>query len=173
MKSEREPLNFSIIKNKTKMKNLLLVTALMLSVVSYGQWKTLEYTDDFGDPTGETFQMFQCKGLFSNSATTNSDCGFLVKHDIGSPSYSVIIFPYNRTNRESFIKGTFQDIKLKTPSGIKELSAFVSKGGVVYFSNEDYFSFDNAISDPGDYIFLLNYVSSYTESKYSFKFTIN
>ena len=122
MKSEREPLNFSIIKNKTKMKNLLLVTALMLSVVSYGQWKTLEYTDDFGDPTGKTFQVFQCKGLFSNSATTNSDCGFAVKHDANSPSYSVIIYPYNRNNRESFIEGTFQNVKLKTPSGIKEVS---------------------------------------------------
>ncbi len=153
------------------MKNLLLATVLILSGISYGQWDTYEYKDDFGDPTGNTFDAFQVVGLFSNSATTNGDCGFVFKHDVGE-SYTVIIYPYNRTTTERFIKGTFQTVKIKTPTGIEKIETFVSKGGDIFFSDENYKDLHSIISIPGEYVFLLNYENDYSTSKYMFTFTI-
>ena len=72
---------------------------MMLTLTTLAQWETEYYVDDFGEPTGESFQYFDVVGVFSNSATTNSDCGFLIKHDEGD-NYSVSIYPYNRTTRE-------------------------------------------------------------------------
>ena len=151
------------------MKNLLLATVLMLSSISYGQWKTYEYKDEFGDLTGDTFEAFQASGIFSNSATTNSECGFLFKHDVDQ-SYTIVIYPYNGSTSERFVDNTFQVVKIKTDDGIKTIQAFVTDRGEVYFSRESYTELRDIISKPGDYFFLLNYEDDYSDSRYRFKF---
>lgn len=154
------------------MKNLLSITLLLLSLTTHAQWKAHEYVDDFGDPTGEKFQYFQTTGTFSNSATTNSDCGFLVKHDEGE-TYSVSLYPYNRNSKERFTESTFQTIKLKTPSGkIEEIGTFAAESGTLLFSDDDYGNFNNAISEKGKYIFVLKYEGKYSSSSYRFDFEI-
>jgi len=137
------------------MKQLFLSIALAMTGVSYAQWNTEYYVDDFGDKTNETFEYFDVVGVFTNSATTNSDCGFFVKHDGQTKSYTISIYPYNRKSKESWISSTFQEIKLKQ------------------LSEEDYPIFKDAISQSGDYTFLLNYEGKYTESRYKFNFTID
>jgi len=154
------------------MKNLLLVSVLLLSVVSYAQWETYEYKDEFGDPTGNTFEVFQVVGLFSNSVAIDEDCGFVFKHDVGE-AYTVIIYPYNRTSHERFVEATFQLLKIKTANGVEEVEAFVSRKGEVFFGNNNYTTLYNIISKPGEYTILLNYENNYTESKYIFSFVID
>lgn len=53
------------------MKKLLLILMLMLSVVSFGEWKTGDFVDDFGDPTGEKYISFITDGSTNNSAIQN------------------------------------------------------------------------------------------------------
>jgi hypothetical protein len=156
------------------MKQLFLSIALAMTGVSYAQWNTEYYVDEFGEKTNETFEYFDVVGVFTNSATTNSDCGFFVKHDGNEGSYTISIYPYNRDSRESWTSNTFQDIKLKKPSGdVETLSGFCYKKGQVLFSEEDYPIFKDAISQSGDYTFLLKYNGKYSESSYKFKFTID
>ena len=156
------------------MKQLFLSIALAMTGVSYAQWNTEYYVDEFGEKTNETFYYFDVVGVFSNSATTNSDCGFFVKRDDNEGSYTISIYPYNRDSRESWTSSTFQDIKLKKPSGdVETLSGFCYKKGQVLFSEEDYPIFKEAISQSGDYTFLLKYDGNYSESSYKFNFTID
>jgi hypothetical protein len=156
------------------MKQLFLSIALAMTGVSYAQWNTEYYVDEFGEKTNETFYYFDAVGVFSNSATTNSDCGFFVKRDDDEGSYTISIYPYNRDSRESWTSSTFQDIKLKKPSGdVETLSGFCYKKGQVLFSEEDYPIFKDAISQSGDYTFLLKYNGKYSESSYKFNFTID
>jgi hypothetical protein len=154
------------------MKNLLLILVLLSSMASYAQWETYEYKDEFGDPTGNTFEVFQITGLFSNSVAVNEDCGFVFKHDVGE-AYTIIIYPYNGMNHERFVEATFQLLKVKTPNGVKEVEAFVSRKGEVFFGNNNYTTLYNIISKPGEYTILLDYENNYTESKYIFSFVID
>lgn len=145
---------------------------MMLTFTTLAQWETEYYVDDFGEPTGESFQYFDVVGVFSNSATTNSDCGFLIKHDEGD-NYSVSIYPYNRTTRESWINSSYQTVMLKTPSGeVKDIKSFCYKKGMVLFSDDEYPIFKDAISKSGYYTFLLKYTNDYSEAKYKFNFTL-
>ena len=156
------------------MKQLFLSIALAMTGVSYAQWNTEYYVDEFGEKTNETFYYFDAVGVFSNSATTNSDCGFFVKRDDDEGSYTISIYPYNRDSRESWTSSTFQDIKLKKPSGdVETLSGFCYKKGQVLFSEEDYPILKDAISQSGEYTFLLKYDGKYSESSYKFNFTID
>jgi hypothetical protein len=156
------------------MKQLILCASMMLTFTTLAQWETEYYVDDFGDRTGETFEFFDVVGVFSNSATTNSDCGFFVKHDKDAESYTISIYPYNRKSRESWTSNTFQDVKLKQPSGdVETLSAFCYKKGQILFSEEDYPIFKDAISQSGEYTLLLKYKGKYSESSYKFNFTID
>ena len=95
------------------MKQLFFSIALAMTGVSYAQWKTEYYVDDFGEPTEDTFEYFDAIGVFSNSATTNSECGYFIKHDRNQEIYSISIYPYNRSSKESWVGSTFQDVKLK------------------------------------------------------------
>jgi len=47
-------------------------------------WETLNYNDDFGDPTGDKFIQNSIKGSFSNSATSYSDLYAKVRIDKNS-----------------------------------------------------------------------------------------
>tara|TARA_R110002110_G_scaffold171114_8_gene373392 strand:+ start:1126 stop:1590 length:465 start_codon:yes stop_codon:yes gene_type:complete len=154
------------------MKQLFLFASMMLSVTAYSQWKTDTYVDDFGEETGEEFQYFHVDGIFSNSATTNSTCGFFLKHSDGE-LYSVTIYPYNRDVRERWTESTYQDIKLKTPSGeVKTIAGFCYKKGLVLFSDQDYQVFKDAIVEEGEYTFLLKHNTKYSHSSYRFKFKV-
>lgn len=154
------------------MKQLILCASMMLTLTTLAQWETEYYVDDFGEPTGETFEYFDVVGVFSNSATTNSECAFIVKHDKGE-SYSVSIYPYNGSRRESWINSTYQTVMLKTPSGeIKDIKSFCYKKGIVLFSDDEYPIFKDAIAKSGAYTFLLKYEDDYSEAKYKFNFTL-
>jgi len=156
------------------MKQLFFSIALAMTGVSYAQWKTEYYVDDFGEPTEDTFEYFDAIGVFSNSATTNSECGYFIKHDRDQEIYSISIYPYNRSSKESWVGSTFQNVKLKRPEGdVLTLNSFCYKKGRVIFSKEDYPLFKDAISEPGQYTFLLRYIGKYSESKYMFDFTID
>ena len=155
------------------MNFLILTTAVMLSVTSHSQWMTETYVDDFGEETGQDFQYFESVGIFSNSATTNSPCGFFIIHNEVEEMFSVSIYPYDRDNKESWTESTSQYIKIKTPSGkVKTVVGFCYEKGLVLFSDGDYKVFKKAISDKGDYTFLLNYEGEYSDNKYRFNFTI-
>tara|TARA_R100001440_G_scaffold39562_2_gene59040 strand:- start:3979 stop:4446 length:468 start_codon:yes stop_codon:yes gene_type:complete len=154
------------------MKQLILYASMMLTLTTLAQWETEYYVDDFGDKTGESFEYFDAVGVFSNSATTNSPCGFLIKHDEGD-NYSVSIYPYNRTTRERWINNSYQTVMIKIPSGeIREIKCFCYNKGMVLFSDDEYPLFNDAISKSGNYTFLMRYEDDYSESKYKFNFTI-
>ena len=114
----------------------------------------------------------QVEGLFTNSATTNSKCGFFIK-DTGT-GYTVSIYPYNNSSKERWVESTYQNVKIKTPSGgVLIINSFCYKKGVVLLSDEMYAEIKKTISEVGKYIFLLKYKSDYSESSYRFNFTID
>ena len=152
-------------------KNLLLVLVAVLSFSSMSsQWKTNYYVDDFGEKTKDSYESFTTQGTFSNSATTNGDAEYLlIKTD---KSITINVYEY-KSHLASDIKATFETVKVKTPSGVVKIeSVFFTKDGRLYFSKENYVTFEKAISGPGDYIMVFKRSSSYSSSSYKAKFTI-
>jgi hypothetical protein len=155
------------------MRNLVLVLVLLVAVTVNAQWNDGEYVDEFGDGTGETYQYQLVVGVFSNSATTNSECQYVMRIPDGEPMLLIDIYPYGNSSKENFIESTYQQGKLKSPTGVvTEHKVFVSKKGSFYFSKNNFDRWQEATLDAGEYTFACTVKSTYSESSYRFKFKL-
>ena len=142
----------------------------MLSVTAYSQWEIGNYVDEFGEKTEETFLHQTVSGTFSNSASTNAKCSYFIEHTKVEEVLAISIYPYGRSLKESFYDDTFQDVKIKKPSGeVVTIEAFCFKG-MIYFSEEEYVQLMDALKEKGEYKVAMTYNTDYAQSSYRFKF---
>ena len=72
--------------------------------------------------------------------------------------------------KESFYDDTFQDVKIKKPSGeLVTIEAFCFDG-MINFSEEEYVQLMDAIKERGEYKVSMKYKTDDTHSSYRFKF---
>ena len=152
------------------MKQLILFASVMLSVTVYSQWERGNYVDDFGEKTEEVFFHQTVSGTFSNSASTNAKCSYFIEHNKDGEMLFISIYPYGRSLKESFYDDTFQDVKIKKPSGeVVTIEAFCFDG-MIYFSEEEYVQLMDALKERGEYKVSMKYKTDDTHSSYRFKF---
>jgi len=152
------------------MKQLILFASMMLSVIAYSQWEIGNYVDDFGVETGEIFLHQTVMGVFSNSVTINSKCAYFLEHNKVDKRFAITIYPYARKSKETWYDDTFQDVKIKTPSGeVVVIEAFCFDG-MIYFSEEEYAQLMEAISERGEYTLAMKHKTDYSKSSYRFEF---
>ena len=76
------------------MKKVILLL-MFIPLVSFSQWQTIGTTDEFGDATGESLEVYQAKGTFSNSATTNSESVLTLKKQGDIIQFSITEYNYS------------------------------------------------------------------------------
>ena len=109
-------------------------------------------------------------GTFSNSASTNAKCHTLLSTIRDEEVLFISIYPYGRSSKESFYEDTFQDVKIKKPSGeVVTIEAFCFDG-MIYFSEEEYVQLMDALKERGEYKVSMKYKTDDTHSSYRFKF---
>lgn len=142
----------------------------MLSVTAYSQWEIGNYVDEFGEKTEETFLHQTVSGTFSNSASTNANCTYFIEHNKKEKVLGISIYPYDGNSKESFYEDTFQDVKIKKPSGeVVTIEAFCFEG-MINFIEEEYVQLMDALKEKGEYKVAMTYKTDYTQSSYRFKF---
>ena len=118
---------------------LVAITAIGWGQINYNKWEEVSITDEFGDLTGESVQRAWFEGVFSNSATSNSD--LVVKIiDYGS-ALLLELYEYARQPNASMgYKSTFGDISVKRADGtVETYRAFAPDSGGLYFDSNDEF----------------------------------
>ena len=152
------------------MKQLILFASVMLSLTAYSQWEIGNYVDEFGEETEERFLHQTVSGTFSNSATTNAKCAYFIEHNKKEKVLGISIYPYDGNSMESFYEDTFQDVKIKKPSGeLVTIEAFCFEG-IIYFDYEEYVQLMDALKEKGEYKVAMTYNTDSTQSSYRFKF---
>ena len=143
---------------------------MMLSVTAYSQWEVGNYVDEFGLKTGEVFVHQTVQGIFSNSATTNSKCSYFIEHDKKTNVFGITIYPYGGRSKETWFDDTFQEVKIKKPSGEVGVVEAFCFDGVIYFSEKEYTQLMEVMKERGEYRFAMRHKTDYSKSTYSFKF---
>ena len=152
------------------MKQLILFASVMLSVTAYSQWEIGNYVDEFGEETEERFLHQTVSGTFSNSESTNAKCTYFIEHNKKEKVLGISIYPYDGNSMESFYEDTFQDVKIKKPSGeLVTIEAFCFEG-IIYFDYEEYVQLMDALKEKGEYKVAMTYNTDSTQSSYRFKF---
>ena len=152
------------------MKPFILIVSMMLSVTTYSQWEVGNYLDEFGEPTEKTFFHQTVSGTFSNSESTNAKCTYFIEHNKDGEVLFISIYPYDRNSKESFYEDTFQDVKIKKPSGeLVTIEAFCFDG-MIFFGEEEYVQLMDALKERGEYKVSMKYNTDSTQSSYRFKF---
>ena len=156
------------------MKNLLLLSALLLSLTLSAQWNTNYYVDDFGDRTDKSYKSFMAEGTFSNSATTGSKAEYKFLHNEQDKTITLKIFEYGR-NLATSTTSVFTVVKIKTPSGevVKIKSVMFSKTGVLFFYKKGYDQLLKTMAISGDHIMVFEREGSYSSDSYKVKFSID
>jgi len=134
------------------MKKLVLLLGMvaftfsMNAQLNYDKWETVVTTDNFGDPTGESVSRIFGKGVFSNSATSNSE--LIVKFVDWGDAMTLDLYEYGRTPGASVsYKSVFGVINIKQDDGtVVQVKAFANKNGGLYFSDDDYVSLMEVIN---------------------------
>lgn len=118
---------------------LAAISAIGFSQINYNEWEEVPITDAFGDPTGESVQRAWFEGVFSNSATANSDLSVKVI-DYGT-AILIELYEYNRQPSASMgYESSFGDISVKRTDGsVEAYRAFAVDSGGLYFDSKDDF----------------------------------
>ncbi len=82
----------------------------------------------------------------------------------------ISIYPYGRSLKESFYEYTFQDLKIKSPSGKFVTIESFCFDGMIYFSEVEYVQLMDALKERGEYKVAMKYNTDDTHSSYRFKF---
>ena len=152
------------------MKSILIVLFLFSYLISYAQWEIGNYVDEFGEETEERFFHQTVSGTFSNSASTNAKCSYFIEHSKVEDALAISIYPYGRSSKETFYDDTFQDVKIKKPSGEVVTIETFCFDGMIYFSEEEYVQLMDALKEKGEYKVTMKYKTDSTHSRYRFKF---
>ena len=141
-----------------------------------GIWEVKYYVDDFQEPTDDGYVRSETiTGTFSNSATTNSECDFVLVVD----DWSITLFAYEYG--WSQVQGTFGDtsytVKIRTGNGDEfTASASLDKGDdriyIGLFDSETREKILSALQEGGKISFLLTESDAYGVAD-SYLFTID
>ncbi|TXD48135.1 hypothetical protein [Polaribacter sp. IC063] len=153
-------------------KTILTAVTILIVNLTFGQWTESFYVDEFGEPTTESYKYIISEdGTFSNSATQNSKlkCQFV----LGPESLTIKVFEYGSSLATS-TEGTFETVKIKTPSGVVGVvkRVFFTKSGSLYFSKKVFEQVEEILQEKGEYMMIFKKSSSYSESSYKINFTI-
>lgn len=134
-----------------------------------GFWALNHNVDEFGEKTNNKYLTLVGRGVFSNSATTNSNMFAILF--ITRTNYLIRLIEYSSHVVKDECSGTF---KLKDSDGVIHSGRFSNSedGYLSYnsFSNElNYINFIEILKKGGDLIFSGN-MGEYTTSNYIFKF---
>jgi len=152
------------------MKSILIPLFVLSYLISFAQWDIGHYLDDFGEETEERFLHQTVSGTFSNSESTNAKCTYFIEHNKKEKVLGISIYPYDGNSMESFYEDTFQDVKIKKPSGeLVTIEAFCFEG-IIYFDYEEYVQLMDALKEKGEYKVAMTYNTDSTQSSYRFKF---
>ena len=125
---------------------MVALTFSMNAQLNYDKWQTVVTTDNFGDPTGDSVSRIFGKGVFSNSATSNSE--LIVKFVNWGDAMTLSLYEYGSAPGASIsYKSAFGVINVKKDDGtIVKVKAFANKNGGLYFSDDDYTSLMEVIN---------------------------
>ena len=137
-----------------------------------GAWELKNYSDDFGEPTENKYLVLMGDGVFSNSATSNSQ--LRVVFFIDGDSFSFRLFEYGSspvkdddhvyTTRIKDSEGVVHDFRLWNSGQSGQI-------GPMSFSSEDYNKMLDILKKGGEIIVTMKY-SSYSDSDYRFKLDV-
>lgn len=103
------------------MKKYILILIALIPLLStsqveiqYDEWINIETKDSFGDATGEKSLVFFTKGVFSNSATSNSE--LLVRITDFKKQFHLNLFEYGKAPAAR-LNGLSPSIQIKTENG--------------------------------------------------------
>ena len=95
---------------------------------------------------------------------------YFIEHNKDGEVLFISIYPYGRNSMESFYEDTFQDVKIKKPSGqLVTIEAFCFDG-MIFFSEEEYVQLMDVLKEKGEYKVAMTYKTDYAQSSYRFKF---
>ncbi len=142
-----------------------------------GSWELKAFKDEFGEEGSEKYLLLRGKGVFSNSATTNSNMTAFFYAQEGGYGFKLVEYnshvvksddSYQYRIKDStgdvyemtlFNSETSGQMNVWLPSDMSKLEEILTKGGIITVSVRE----RNAYSTPDTYLFKLN-VSGYTEA---------
>lgn len=143
-------------------------------ILKTGNWELSSYENEFGESSDKKYLVLMGTGVFSNSATTNSDLTAILFVD--SANVSMRLVEYN----SSVVKDEMSfDLKVKQENGkISTFSLYNSSSGNIQFTNSDYFGkrYDdiiNILNEEGKILCSGVMSNSYSASSYQFSFDLN
>lgn len=138
-----------------------------------GAWELKRYSDSFGEETDDKYLVLMGDGVFSNSATTNSN--LKVVFFIDGNGFSFRLFEYGSSpvkdddatyvTRIKDSEGNVHDFRLWNSGQSGQIGSF-------YNRTEDYQKIVDILKKGGDIIVLMNY-SKYGQSDYRFKLNVD
>lgn len=138
-----------------------------------GAWELKRYSDSFGEETNDKYLVLMGDGVFSNSATTNSN--LKVVFFIDGNSFSFRLFEYGSSpvkdddatyvTRIKDSEGNVHDFRLWNSGQSGQIGSF-------YNGTEDYQKIVDILKKGGDIVVLMNY-SNYGQSDYRFKLNVD
>lgn len=138
-----------------------------------GAWELKRYSDSFGEETDDKYLVLMGDGVFSNSATTNSN--LKVVFFIDGNGFSFRLFEYGSSpvkdddatyvTRIKDSEGNVHDFRLWNSGQSGQIGSF-------YNGTEDYQKIVDILKKGGDIIVLMNY-SKYGQSDYRFKLNVD
>ena len=151
----------------------LVVLALVITASTSAQWKKNFFVDDFGDKTNDYYYSMSSYGTFSNSATQNSKLLGVFIHAESESSLYIKVYEYERRLATRY-EGTFEDVKIKTPSGnvVTISGVYFTKSGLLLFTKDKYDTLLETIIQKGTYKMAFNRTTKYNSSSYKLTFTI-
>lgn len=143
-------------------------------LVKTGKWTLKYYKDEFGEYGDEKYLVLRGNGVFSNSATTNSEMSAILFVDKDGVSMRLIEY------KSSVVKDDDSfNLKIKDANGeVTNYSLYNSKSGYIYFTNSSYFG-NNAdkirklLDQEGIIRCSGKMYDSYSSSSYTFTFDLS
>jgi len=89
-------------------------------------WEKSFYVDDFGDPTEDSYMSVQVEGVFSNSATENSELTAVLMVD--GDFLNIQLYEYNSGPAQSFESGSGGIMKFKAGSEVITVNTIYDEG---------------------------------------------
>lgn len=143
-------------------------------LVKTGKWELKYYKDEFGEYGNSSYLVLTGNGVFSNSATTNSEMSAILFVDKGSISLRLVEY------RSSVVKDDdFFNLKVKDASeSITKFKLYNTKSGYMYFTDDSYFGQQytdmlNILKKEGTIRCSGEMYNSYSSSSYTFSFNLD
>ncbi len=141
----------------------------MLSSIVHSQWDIGDYVDENGIKTGDIFLYQDVEGKFSKGIKKKKPCSYFLEHDLLDKTFSITIYPFNKSEEEEWKYETFQWTIIKNPSGGLSTVEVFCIDGIMYFEGIEYEQFMNATKQEGTYTVTL----THTLNKTNYEFTFN